>query len=205
MTLDYELPYWTLGVHPIGVDEAGRGALAGPVVAAAVVLHPDRIPDGIDDSKKLSPQRRLALRESIQATALAWGVGIVSAEVIDSINILQSTYNAMHLAIDACCAKLAGNSTVHLLIDGNRFSGRGRTFTTIVKGDAKSLSIAAASILAKTARDTIMIDDLHVMFPQYGFNVHKGYGTIKHRDAVLQCGPCTEHRKSFLNNILGSP
>ncbi|MEY2719985.1 MAG: hypothetical protein RLZZ273_1351 [Bacteroidota bacterium] len=202
MTLDYEQPLWDSFVTPIGVDEAGRGALAGPVVAAAVVLNPACVPDGINDSKKLSEHRRNELREQIVATSLAWSVGIVDANRIDEINILQSTFEAMQQAISLCTAQLASASSFHLLIDGNRFPKHTLPVTTVICGDALSPSIAAASIIAKTTRDHIMKDVVHRKFPEYGFEVHKGYGTATHRLAIQSLGACKEHRMSFLSRIL---
>ncbi|MFN4984764.1 MAG: ribonuclease HII [Ignavibacteria bacterium] len=202
MTLDYEQSLWERAIAPIGVDEAGRGALAGPVVAAAVVLNPARIPEGIDDSKKLKPLARELLREQIVHSALAWSVGIIGARRIDEINILQATFEAMLQAIDGCRAQLELQRSVHLLIDGNRFPSHELAHTTIVGGDALSVSIAAASIIAKTTRDRIMQQNVHADHPCYGFDVHKGYGTAVHRERLVAQGPCSEHRRSFLSKIL---
>lgn len=204
MTLDFEEPLWNNASTPVGVDEAGRGALAGPVVAAAVVLNRTSIPPGVDDSKQLSPRKRMELRREIIASAVAWSVGIVDAATIDRINVLQATFKAMFEAINGCLQHIAIETCKpHLLIDGNRFPQHELPFTTIVHGDAISPSIAAASILAKTTRDMLMIDDLHKQYPQYGFDVHKGYGTVLHRNAIVTFGACPEHRASFLSNILG--
>lgn len=191
------------GLVAIGVDEAGRGALAGPVVAAAVVLSPECIPSGIDDSKKLRPHQREVLAQQIRSCALAWAVGLRSPNVIDEINILQATFEAMHEAIDACLADLGRPFTeCHLLIDGNRFRPHAIAHTAIVGGDTSSLTIAAASILAKTYRDSLMVTELDCAYPVYGFSSHKGYGTQQHRDALHRHGPCPEHRRSFLGGVL---
>lgn len=202
MTLDYEHAVWERAAAPMGVDEAGRGALAGPVVAAAVVLDPTQIPAGLNDSKKLSPAVRDYLREQILETALAYSCGVVGAQRIDEINILQATFEAMLLAIDGCRKQLKEHSSVHLLIDGNRFPVHELAYTTIIGGDALSASIAAASILAKTTRDRIMQHEVHLDYPAYSFDVHKGYGTRIHRERIIAHGPCSEHRVSFLSNIL---
>ena len=172
-----------------GVDEAGRGPLAGPVVAAAVILTNDVNIDGIDDSKKISPIKREELFPKIQK--LAHGVAVVGSHVIDDINILQATRLAMKQAVD----KLLINPDI-LLIDGNQKIESPIEQWTIVKGDAKSLSIAAASILAKVTRDRIM-KNYHQQYPQYEFSRHKGYGTQRHRDLIVKHGPCPIHRKTF--------
>jgi ribonuclease HII len=188
----------------IGVDEAGRGCLAGPVVAAAVLLHPDRVPTGITDSKAIGPEQRLELSTLIKQHALAWSVSFVDHATIDAINILQATYQAMHACIDDVCAQLA-EQHLHpniLLIDGNRFRPHRIPSTCIVKGDALNVVIGAASILAKVARDQWMIDVADVQYPDYGFARHKGYGTVYHREAIKQRGACPIHRQTFLSNIL---
>jgi len=175
-----------------GCDEAGRGCLAGPVVAAAVILPKDYKNSILDDSKKLSKKKRDLLRPQIMQDALAWGIGIVSNEEIDEINILNASFLAMHRAIDQLRTR-----PDHLLIDGNRFNPyQDIPHHTIVKGDGKYLSIAAASILAKTERDAIM-QKLHQEFPNYDWNKNKGYPTRKHRIAVEQYGQTVYHRKSF--------
>jgi ribonuclease HII len=180
----------TLGLIPCGVDEAGRGPWAGPVVAAAVMLNPDSIPQGLNDSKKLSEAKREQLFAQIMQSATV-GVGIISARQIDELNILQATYLAMKNAI----ARLNSPPTL-ALIDGNRAPDLSIRTQTIVAGDAKCLSIAAASIIAKVTRDRIM-QDLDAQFPKYGFAAHKGYGTALHMQALQQFGPCSEHRKSY--------
>lgn len=173
-----------------GVDEAGRGPWAGPVVAAAVVLDEMRIPAGLNDSKKLTPTKREALFDPILSLARV-GVGIVSAQMIDEINILQATYKAMQEAI----AALAVIPTL-ALVDGNRGPALPCKIKTIVGGDSKSLSIAAASIVAKVTRDRIM-QEYDLTFPAYGFAAHKGYGTAVHAAALATYGPCPIHRFSF--------
>jgi ribonuclease HII len=173
-----------------GIDEAGRGPWAGPVVAAAVVLNPDNIPAGLNDSKKLSEAKRESLFPLIMASADV-GVGLVSAAEIDEINILQATYLAMNRAVGALKRK-----PTLALVDGNRAPKLSCEVQTIVGGDAKSLSISAASIVAKVTRDRLMVE-LDRKFPVYGFARHKGYGTAAHQQALEKFRPCTEHRKSF--------
>jgi len=173
-----------------GVDEAGRGPWAGPVVAAAVILDQHNIPDGLNDSKKLTENRREHLFDQIQASAET-AIGIVEAPEIDQINILQATMKAMSLAI----AGLPRLPTM-ALIDGNRAPVLDCQSQTIKKGDARSLSIAAASIIAKVTRDRLM-KQLDRQFPGYGFARHKGYGTAIHASALANLGPCRQHRKSF--------
>ena len=175
-----------------GCDEAGRGCLSGPVVAAAVVLNPEKPIIGLNDSKKISEKNRLLLRDQILTNALAYGIGIVSHVEIDEINILNASFLAMHRAIDILSIKPA-----FLLIDGNRFHAyNGIPHVCIVKGDGKYQSIAAASILAKTKRDEIM-DSLHDLFPVYHWNQNKGYPTIQHRTAIATHGPSPHHRMTF--------
>lgn len=180
-----------------GCDEAGRGCLAGAVYAAAVVLPSDYRNEELNDSKQLSESRRYALREVVQRDALDWAVGVVTPEEIDRINILQASFLAMHRAIDQLKIR-----PEHLLIDGNRF----RPYpdiphTTVVKGDGKFLSIAAASILAKTYRDDYM-NELDHLFPAYGWRKNKGYPTRDHRLAIAQHGATPFHRQSF--RLLGN-
>ena len=181
-----------------GVDEAGRGPLAGPVYAAAVILSPDTPIDGLNDSKKLSEKKREMLFPIIQEQAVAWCIASASVEEIETYNILGATYLAMTRAVE-------GLSVAPLLaaIDGNRLPPALKTpAVTVVKGDALSPSIAAASILAKVARDRLL-KDLDAQYPQYGFAVHKGYGTAAHVAALKAFGPCPIHRPSFLTKILG--
>ena len=174
-----------------GVDEAGRGPLAGPVVAAAVIFPSDVFIDGIDDSKKLTPQKREALFLLIQQEALAVATGMVSEKTIDRINILQASYEAMRKAIEGLSVH-----PEHLLIDGHELPEKSYPQTAIVGGDGKSFSIAAASIVAKVTRDHMMTA-FDNMYPQYGFARHKGYGTKQHVEAIRTYGPCEIHRKSF--------
>ena len=179
-----------------GCDEAGRGCLAGPVYAAAVILPKDFYHPLLNDSKQLTEKQRYLLRPIIEKEALAWAVGVVSAEEIDKINILAASFLAMHRAVDDLKIR-----PEHLLIDGNRFKPyRNVPFTTIVKGDGKMASIAAASILAKTYRDDFM-NKIAVEYPQYDWLSNKGYPTVKHRNAIKEYGITPYHRKSF--NLLG--
>lgn len=180
-----------------GVDEAGRGPLAGPVYAAAVILPDDAIIKGINDSKKLTEKRREELFEEITEKAVAYNVCAADEKRIDKINILNATFEAMNGAV-------SGLSAVpdYVIIDGNRIKGMTVPHETIVKGDAKSISIAAASILAKVSRDRF-ISEMAKKYPQYGFEKHKGYGTKAHTDAILKYGPCEIHRRSFLKKLLG--
>jgi ribonuclease HII len=180
----------------IGVDEAGRGPLAGPVVAAAVALKKQSFKNRIDDSKKLSPlQREKAFPEIIRKTE--FGIGIVDEKIIDRINILQATILAMEKAVGELLAKVKGKrKRVHILVDGDVKLKVGYPFTNIIKGDAKSRSVAAASIIAKVTRDRIM-SLYDKLYPEYGFLQHKGYPTKTHRLALKRLGPSLIHRKSF--------
>ncbi len=185
----------TLGWPVAGIDEAGRGPWAGPVTAAAVILDPPRPLSGLDDSKKLTARRRQVLEVEIRAKAHAWGVGWAGADEIDALGILQATF----LAMDRAVAQLS--SPPHaVLVDGPLIPRFSRGFAggihPMVKGDARSLSIAAASILAKEARDRWMAE-IEVIYPGYGFAVHKGYGTAAHQKALKELGPCPIHRRSF--------
>jgi len=185
-------PYHIKGAIEAGCDEAGRGCIAGPVFAAAVILPPEFRNPTLDDSKKLSAAKRQKLRILIEQDALAWGIGVVQAKDIDEINILNASFVAMHQALDSL--KLRPS---HLLIDGNRFKSYGKiNHSCIVKGDGIYASIAAASILAKTHRDEYM-ETLHQDHPVYGWNRNKGYPTRAHRKAVLEHGPTPFHRRSF--------
>nr|WP_292084515.1 MULTISPECIES: ribonuclease HII [unclassified Brevundimonas] len=177
--------------HVCGVDEAGRGPWAGPVSAAAVILNPDDLPPGIDDSKALTEKRRALLEPEIKARALAWGVGFASVEEIDELNILHATGLAIRRAVEALA-----HPPVHALVDGNYRFKLPCAVTPVVKGDSRSLSIAAASILAKTARDRLMIE-MDATYPGYGFASHKGYNTPIHQQALNTLGPCPEHRRSW--------
>ena len=175
-----------------GVDEAGRGPLAGPVCVAAVILDPARAIDGLNDSKQLSERRREALSPLIIERALAWRIEFVEADEIDALNILQATMTGMRRAL-AALTPAAG----HALIDGNRVpADLSCAATAIIGGDASEPSIMAASILAKVARDARM-RDLHAQYPQYGFDRHKGYPSARHREALQLHGPCPQHRRSF--------
>ncbi len=177
--------------HVCGVDEAGRGPWAGPVSAAAVILNPDDLPPGIDDSKALTEKRRAALEPLIKSRALAWGVGFASVDEIDELNILHATGLAMRRAVEALA-----HAPVHALVDGNYRFKLPCAVTPVVKGDSRSLSIAAASILAKTARDRLMIE-MDATYPGYGFASHKGYNAPIHQKALQTLGPCPEHRRSW--------
>lgn len=180
-----------------GVDEAGRGPLAGPVCAAAVILPPNIELPGLNDSKKMTDKRRRELFPIIQEKAVAYGIGFATREEIDQINILQATYLAMERAV----AQL-GVVPELLLIDGNRSKDFGIPVETVVKGDSLSASIAAASVLAKVSRDNLMLKAAEE-YPQYGFDVHKGYGTKAHYEALRVCGPCAIHRMTFLKKFYG--
>ena len=180
-----------------GVDEAGRGPLAGPVCAAAVILPPNLEIPGLDDSKKLTDKRRRELFPIIKEQAIAYGIGLASHEEIDQINILQATFLAMQRAID----QLDGKADF-ALIDGNREKDFGLPVMTVVKGDSRSANIAAASILAKVTRDDIL-EELAREYPQYGFEVHKGYGTKAHYEALRTHGASPVHRMTFLKKFYG--
>ncbi|WP_136439695.1 ribonuclease HII [Pacificoceanicola onchidii] len=194
----FESPFWDKDLRVAGIDEVGRGPLAGPVVAAAVVLNPDAFPEGLRDSKTLSAKRREAMTLLIRQQAEV-GIGVASVEEIDEVNILQATYLAMQRAI-AALPKLPD----HALVDGNRvpplLSCPG---TPIVKGDTKSPSIAAASIVAKTWRDNVM-KEIATQFPGYGWETNAGYPTKCHKDALRNLGVTPHHRRSFkpVHNIL---
>ena len=181
-----------------GVDEAGRGPLAGPVCAAAVILPPNVEIPGLNDSKKLTDKKRRELMPIIKETAIAYGIAFASEQEIDEINILQATYLAMHRAIDQLAVKadLA-------LVDGNRAGDFGLPVKTVVKGDSLSASIAAASVLAKVTRDDVMLE-LAEKYPEYAFDIHKGYGTKAHYAALTQHGPSPIHRMTFLKKFYGS-
>ncbi len=190
------LPFLTEGRIEAGCDEAGRGCLAGPVYAAAVILPPDFKNELLNDSKQLTERQRYALRPVIEREALAWAVGVVDNHEIDKINILSASILAMHRAVDGLKVR-----PEHLLIDGNRFKPYpGIPHTTIVKGDAKMMSIAAASVLAKTYRDDFM-NAIAAEYPQYDWLSNKGYPTAKHRQAIKEYGTTPYHRLTF--NLLG--
>lgn len=186
------------GDHICGVDEAGRGPLAGPVYAAAVILSPDHPIEGLNDSKKLSEKKREILYDQIIENAVDYCIASASVAEIEELNILGATYLAMTRAVNGLKTKPA-----LALVDGNRTPpALDIAVKTVVKGDALSESIAAASILAKVARDRVLVK-MDALYPQYGFAVHKGYGTAAHTAALREYGPCPEHRPSFLKKILG--
>ncbi len=186
------LPYYNKDVTEAGCDEAGRGCLAGPVYAAAVILPHDFRNDRLNDSKQLTAAERYSLRKVIEREAVAWAVGIVDNKEIDKINILRASILAMHRAIDQLSQRPEA-----LIIDGNRFLPYHDTpHTTIVKGDGKYMSIAAASILAKTYRDDYMLS-LHNEYPMYHWDSNKGYPSKAHRDAIMRHGTTPYHRMSF--------
>ena len=180
-----------------GVDEAGRGPLAGPVCAAAVILPRGHQIPGLNDSKKLTDKKRRELFPLIKEQAIAYGIGFATHQEIDEINILQATYLAMERAI----AQLEGKADL-ALIDGNRARDFGMAVRTVVKGDSLSANIAAASVLAKVTRDDLMVE-MAQEFPGYGFEVHKGYGTKAHYEALRNMGPCAIHRMTFLKKFYG--
>ena len=193
------LPYYKEGVIEAGCDEAGRGCLAGSVYAAAVILPTDYHNDLLNDSKQLTAKQRYRLREEIERDAVAWALGIVTAQEIDEMNILRASITAMHRAIDGLKVR-----PQHLIIDGNKFMPYKKgtiPFTTIVKGDGKYLSIAAASILAKTYRDDYM-KELHNKYPFYGWDHNAGYPTKEHRQGIENHGTTPYHRMTF--NLLGA-
>lgn len=190
------LSHYYEGLVEVGCDEAGRGCLAGSVYAAAVILPPDYENELLNDSKKLSAKKRYTLRTEIERDAVAWAVGVVTPEEIDKINILNASFLAMHRALDQLKVRPEA-----IIVDGNRFKPyQELPFTTIVKGDGKYLSIAAASILAKTYRDDYM-QALAKEYPQYDWQSNMGYPTKKHRQAISEHGVTPYHRKSF--NLLG--
>ncbi len=181
-----------------GVDEAGRGPLAGPVCAAAVILPEGAVIAGLDDSKKLTEKKRERLYDIIKETAVDYSVAYGTLEEIETVNILEATYLAMNRAIEGLNIK-----PDFALIDGNRVPrGIKIPCETIVKGDSKSMSVAAASVLAKVTRDRLMLE-YDKKYPEYNFKKHKGYGTKEHTELIKQYGPCEIHRLSFLKNILG--
>jgi ribonuclease HII len=186
------LPFYKEGILEAGCDEAGRGCLAGPVVAAAVILSPCFDYGILNDSKKLSEKQRNELRPIIEKNALAWAVEMVSNEEIDKVNILNASFLAMNRAVQKLKVK-----PDHLLIDGNRFRPQSDIpFTCMVKGDGRFFSIAAASVLAKTWRDEFM-EKIHCEFPQFDWKKNKGYPTLKHREAIAKYGITKYHRLSF--------
>ena len=196
---EIEEGFYTEGVKVIcGIDEAGRGPLAGPVCAAAVILPPNLEIPGLTDSKKLTDKKRRELFPVIKEQAIAYGIGMASEKEIDEINILQATFLAMQRALDQLSVKpeLA-------LIDGNREKDFGIPVKTVVKGDSLSMNIAAASILAKVSRDDLMVE-MAQKYPEYGFEIHKGYGTKAHYAALTAHGPSPIHRMTFLKKFYGA-
>ena len=191
--IESELPYDLV----CGVDEAGRGPLAGPVCAAAVILPKGLVIPGLNDSKKLTDKRRRELFPIIQQEAVSFGIAFASQEEIDEINILQATFLAMRRAIDQLDPK-----PDFALIDGNRETDFGVPCKTVIKGDSLSANIAAASVLAKVTRDNWMIEAAE-KYPGYGFEIHKGYGTKAHYAALEKLGPCAIHRRTFLKKFYG--
>ncbi|MCL2575575.1 MAG: ribonuclease HII [Defluviitaleaceae bacterium] len=194
-TLYFEEKYGEIYNAICGVDEAGAGPLAGPVVAAAVIMPKGLTIEGVNDSKKLSEKKRVQLSQIIIEKAVAWNIALVQADEIDEINILQARMKAMAKAIAGLNPKAD-----FALIDGNKKPDLNITAVTIEGGDAKSFTIACASILAKVSRDEIMLN-YHEKYPQYGFNRHKGYGTKMHIEAIKQFGASPIHRKTFLKKI----
>lgn len=193
---EFENKYSELGAVA-GIDEAGRGPLAGPVVAAAVILPKDIFLPFLNDSKKVTEKRRDVLFDQIKQEAIAYGIGIASNALIDEINILQATYEAMREAV----SKLNKTPDI-LLVDAVHIPSISIKQVGIVKGDAKSVNIAAASILAKVTRDRLMLE-YDKIYPEYGFASNKGYGTAKHIEALKACGACDIHRRSFIGNFVG--
>ena len=195
--LEFEEKAYERGYENIcGVDEAGRGPLAGPVCAAAVILPEGVIIDGVNDSKKLSEKKRESLFEVIKSTAVSYCIAYSSVDEIEAINILNATMLAMKRAVEGLSVKAD-----YAMIDGNKIPALNIDAECIVKGDARSMSIACASILAKVSRDRLLYEYAKE-YPQYGFDKHKGYGTAAHRDALIKYGPCPYHRMSFLGKIL---
>lgn len=195
---EYETKLHETGLAYIaGIDEAGRGPLAGPVTVGAVILKPDSFIEGINDSKKISETRREKLYEKITDEAIAWSVGIVDQKEIDEVNILNATKKALVLALEDLKVK-----PERLLIDAlEHIDTKGIPYTSIIKGDAKIYSIGAASIIAKVTRDRIM-REYDEVYPVYGFAKHKGYGTSAHIEAIKKYGPCPLHRKTFITHFI---
>lgn len=196
MTWEFEEKAWQNGYSAVcGVDEAGRGPLAGPVCAAAVILPAGIVIDGLNDSKKLTEKKRESLFDVITENAISWSVSLVDETVIDEINILQATYRAMQQAVEGL-----PRPADFVYVDGNRSEGLTLPHECVVSGDARIPSIAAASIIAKVTRDRLM-RDFAVRYPAYGFEKHKGYGSRAHYAALLERGPCPIHRRTFLKKF----
>lgn len=195
---EYENNLYKTGLTYIaGIDEAGRGPLAGPVVVGIAIMKPDSMIEGINDSKKISETKREKLYEQIKEEAIDWSVGIVSEKEIDELNILNATKKALTEAISNLKVK-----PDRILVDAlEHIDTQGIPYTSIIKGDAKVYSISAASIIAKVTRDRIM-REYDEVYPQYGFAKHKGYGTAMHIDAIKQYGPCALHRKTFIKHFI---
>ena len=197
LTMEKEMEIRAKGFTAVcGIDEAGRGPLAGPVVAAAVILPEDIQLPGVNDSKKITEKKREILFDFVKEHALAYGIGEASETEIDEINILQATFLAMRRAVEAL--QIPAD---YALVDGNRIQGLPVPAETVIGGDGKVLSIAAASILAQVTRDRYM-RDMAAQYPEYGFEKHKGYGTKAHYAAIEQYGICPLHRKTFLKKVL---
>ncbi len=196
MTWEFEEKAWQNGYSAVcGVDEAGRGPLAGPVCAAAVILPAGIVIEGLNDSKKLSEKKREALFDVITENAISWSVSLVDEKTIDEINILQATYRAMQQAVEGL-----PRPADFVYVDGNRSEGLSLPHECVVSGDARIPSIAAASIIAKVTRDRLM-RDFAVRYPAYGFEKHKGYGSRAHYAVLLEHGPCPIHRRTFLKKF----
>jgi len=196
ISLDFERTLWKDGLQYVaGIDEAGRGPLAGPVVAAAVIFPTETIIEGVDDSKKLPEKKREELYPIIMEQAVGVGIGVVDHTTIDQINILQATHRAMEIALQQLQAPAQ-----YVLVDGNSFGKSDVPYKTIIDGDALSFTIAAASIVAKVTRDRMM-REYDKKFPEYGFAQHKGYGTRFHREAILKYGLCEIHRRTFCKSL----
>ena len=195
---DYEQKLFASGLKYIaGIDEAGRGPLAGPVVVGVAIMRPDSMIEGINDSKKISETKREKLYEKITEEAVDWSVGIVDQREIDEINILNATKKALTIALSNLKVK-----PDRIMVDAlEHIDTLGIPYTSVIKGDAKIYSISAASILAKVTRDRIM-KEYDEVYPEYGFSGHKGYGTAKHIQAIKEYGPCPLHRKTFIKNFM---
>lgn len=195
---EFEKKLYSTGLnHIAGIDEAGRGPLAGPVVVGIAIMKPDSFIEGVNDSKKISERRREQLYEQIISEAIDWAVGIVDQKEIDEINILNATKKALHMAI----SNLKVKPDIILVDALEHIDTYGIPYTSIIKGDAKIYSISAASIIAKVTRDRIM-KEYDEIYPEYGFSGHKGYGTAKHIQALKTYGPCSLHRKTFIKNFV---